>query len=88
MKPKTFKFRAETLFDVGEFLKHFPVCQEFVKFEIMNITPHLPDIECHFVANVTLNQVRHAMRNIVDGHVMVQTVQPIKKYTGERDYNL
>ena len=28
------------------------------------------------------------MREVVDSHVMIQTLQPIEQYTGERNYKL
>jgi hypothetical protein len=34
---------------------------------------------------LTLEDLRELMRQIVDSHVMLQTVQPITLYTGERD---
>jgi hypothetical protein len=40
------------------------------------------------VRTLTLEQVRDFMRQVEDGHVMVQTVQPPKLYTGERDWDL
>ena len=35
---------------------------------------------------LTLSQVKKIMENIVDGHVMLETIQLEKNYTGERTY--
>jgi len=37
-----------------------------------------------FETKATLEQVRELVANVIDGHVMVETLQPAHKYTGER----
>jgi len=37
---------------------------------------------------MSLDDFRNEMKKIVDGHVMVQTVELEKDYTGERNYKL
>ena len=47
-----------------------------------------PDTELTFGSGLTATQIRGILRSIEDGHVMLQTIMRIEKYTGERDYAL
>ena len=47
----------------------------------------VPDVEFEFETNLTLDEVIEILKNVPDGHVMYQSVQPIADYTGERDDN-
>lgn len=40
------------------------------------------------LATLTLKDLRELMRQIVDSHVMLQTVQPVALYTGDRDWKI
>ena len=46
------------------------------------------DHEVEVYGNITLEELREAMREVEDGYVMVQTVAPADQYTGERDYTI
>jgi hypothetical protein len=48
-----------------------------------------PDVEVELEAHATLEAIRNVMRDVEDGHVMVQTLQacPLAKNTLERDYS-
>jgi hypothetical protein len=48
-----------------------------------------PDVEVELEANATLETIRNVMRDVEDGHVMVQTLRacPLAKNTLERNYS-
>lgn len=48
----------------------------------------LPDVEFEFETELALDEIIMTLKDIDDSHVMYQTVQPIEKYNGERDYDL
>lgn len=88
-----YKFRAECKQDLIDLL------QEVVEGKMMKCSfEHQlmadekgvflpPDIEVEIsFLQFTLDQLKTAMKKVLDGHVMWQTVQPIEKYTGERKY--
>ncbi len=75
----TFKFRAECLYDVNAALKKVP-CSKF-KIECN----FLPDCTAEIETSYTLEQVKESLKRIIDGHVMLETIAPIAKYTGERN---
>jgi len=47
-----------------------------------------PDVEVEIEVDLSLKELRDIMRQIVDSHVMVQTVAQNDEYTGERNYDL
>jgi hypothetical protein len=47
-----------------------------------------PDAELIFDTNLSLREIIEKLKALEDSHVMYQTVQPIKHYTGNRNYNL
>lgn len=80
-----FRFRAECEHDVDELRK---ILRNRVrKILKINESP-FPDMEVEIYANLSLEELRDAMRKVEDGHVMVQTVALQDKYTGERNYLL
>lgn len=44
----------------------------------------IPDMTVVFSSEMTLAEIHKALREIVDGHVMAETVNLESKYTGER----
>jgi len=80
-----FKLRAECMSDVGRLLQR--ICAHHV--EIMFTTTY-PDVvvtlDRPFVGGdmLDLTAVRAVLAEIVDGHVMVETVALADDYTGER----
>lgn len=82
-----YRWRAECPADDHELLKRLPA-GELVKYQSLRIAP-FPDTTSEAeVKSFTLEDMRNVMRQVPDGHVMVQTVQPKGLYTGERNYNL
>lgn len=85
----TYKMRVECFADLQRFIE--------VNYRILhdiNITPveldgtPVPDVDCSFSAKESLESLRDVLRMVPDGHVMVQTIQPIEAYTGERDWDI
>ena len=84
-----FSFRAECQHDVDQ------LCQALDSAGVshsMRIKPvgEFPDREVELETNAALEAIRNAMRGVMDGHVMVQTLRacPLSKNTLERNYDL
>src|SRR5205814_312092 len=80
-----YRFRAECERDVAELRRLLGARLERI---IVTSEPPFPDVEVELATGLSLEELRDAMRRIVDGHVMVQTVARSEEYTGERDYDL
>lgn len=79
----TYKMRAECTADLTRFLEQVPVESFSAKhFKIQDVT--LPDLVIEFSSPWQLAQIRAAMAEIIDGHVMLETVALASEYTGER----
>ena len=74
-----FKFRAECVHDVEQAAKALNV-----NMQIVERYAGLPDVVAEFHSPRTLDFIRGALSTIVDGHVMLETVQPKALYTGDR----
>lgn len=87
----TYKFRAECISDVRVLL-HKIRSTRFYYSSINQLKlpggEYIPDVEVELVADTTLGKLRDFMREVDDGHVMVQTVQLVENYTGSRNYDL
>jgi hypothetical protein len=80
-----YKLRAETLEDVIIFIrKSYNMCQRYV---IIPDEMGLPDVDVEFESISTLPELRTLLKSITDGHVMVETINIAKDYTGDRYYN-
>jgi hypothetical protein len=79
------RFRAECQTDVDELRQLLG--QKIVKITMVQ-TPPFPDVEVEIETGLTLEELRAAMRQVVDGHVMVHTVARSEEYTSKRDYDL
>jgi hypothetical protein len=80
-----YKFRAECRHDYDCLLQILPTEPNN---EVIEPSDGFPDIEVEFDLNITIDKLRDLMREVEDGHVMVQTVMPIDEYTGDRNYDL
>ena len=82
----TYKLRAECSQDVYRFYRAMkPEFKGLVSsFRMVQRLP-IPDVELTFKSKKSLPEIRKILSKIVDGHVMLETVQPLKKYTGERE---
>lgn len=92
---KVYRWVAECPIDDEELLKRIP-SDELIEFRTVQRMPNAPTtptiLDCLLseakVRSLTLDQLRDIMRDIPDGHVMVQTVQPKDRFTGERNFDL
>ena len=83
----TYRLRAECATDVFHLVQTLPAGQ-FLALAVLR-QPGFPDVEVRLVVqDMDLERLRAACRNVVDGHVMLQTVQPPNCYNGERDYSI
>ena len=78
-----FKFRAECLRDVEELLRQINHSEMEVNIKFF----HVPDVEVTLLTSLTLDSIIQEAREIDDCHVIVETIQPIQDYTGERDWS-
>jgi hypothetical protein len=88
---RTFKLRAEGKPDVVALLKKLPKSEKVqILIDEQYITVKgqeflLPDVELTIeTKSLTLSQFKKIIDQVVDGHVMYQTVMPLAKYTGIR----
>lgn len=80
-----YKLRAECSNDVARFIMNAHSLMTNFK---MQKDDELPDVEFEFETELALDEIIMTLQDIDDSHVMYQTIQPIEKYTGERDYDL
>jgi len=79
-----YKFRAEVRQDVAILERLIPY-EEFLSINIGWDTESLSDIVVVFdLKTWSLNQLIEVMDEVVDGHVMIETVALEEDYTGER----
>ena len=76
----SYKFQAECRPDVGRFLKRF------VEYDTINISTEgfIFGCEVQMVSVKTIDEIREHMKKIVDGHVMIESLNYANEYTGER----
>lgn len=73
---KTYRFRYEAYIDYTNLKKIFP--DKNAKWKTVDNTV------IELKTTLTLAQVTKQMLRVIDGHVMAQTVKPVKTFTGER----
>lgn len=78
-----YKLRAECSQDVVNFLNN--VHSQLSSFKMIKDTD-FPDVEFEFETDLDFEEILRAMLFLDDAHVMLQTVEKIDKYTGERYY--
>nr|WP_294860215.1 DUF5906 domain-containing protein [uncultured Fluviicola sp.] len=84
-----YKFRAECEADAMKFFGLLPSALETAKIVGLTHNKHkLPDVEVSFECNLSLKELRKIMNVIVDGHVMMQTIEEAANYTSERNYSI
>lgn len=81
----SFKLRYDCLSDILEFEELLPAPCAMSRTKFRDI-PTGGEVEIQ--TNLSLNKVMNLIRLIPDGHVMLQTIQPIELYTGERNYEI
>jgi len=84
---KNFSYRAECSADVERFHQ---VCAQrgMIAFWTMHSDKVGPDVEVDLQSTASVEDLRNAMREVEDGHVMLQTLRecPLAENTLERDY--
>ena len=81
----TYKLRAECEADVDALVKLIPDSE--LVHSACESAQHVVTLTIQ-VRTLELDEVRAFCRQVVDGHVMMQTVQPLRLYTGERDFDV
>ena len=82
---KKYKLRAECSDDVMNFLNN--IHSQLLSFKFLR-WKNYPDCELIFTTELELDEIQMTLLDIDDAHVMAQTVQLYKNYTGKRNYEL
>lgn len=85
--PQLYKLRAECNDDFNCLVQRLVSTPGFSLMGAVAEGP-FPDVEATFKSKLDLEALRDIIRQIPDGHVMLQTLAPADQYTGERDYDL
>ena len=93
-KTNKFRFRTECIYDVIEFQNNLWENDLFYiqnwKLSYFPINKILPDIICDLEINLSIDEVRLIFKLQEDSHIMIDTINDIGSYTGERyfEYNI
>lgn len=82
MKTTNYKLRAEFIGDVLKFMKKASCIISDYKLKSTKYST-----EFEFSSDETIDVILMVLSDIKDGHVMFQSLNYKKFYTGERDYN-
>lgn len=74
--------RAEVPHDLFRLLEKLP-CWKFDDYDNRQHSNQLA-----FSSDKSIDELRDVIKEIPDGHVMLQTIQPEAEYTGNRDWSL
>ncbi|WP_156173989.1 hypothetical protein [Cupriavidus basilensis] len=87
---KSFSFRAECAADVEGFRQARDRHGLATAWEVHPDTGGLPDVEVELKSTSSLKVLREAVHEVIDGHVMLQTLRecPLADNSLERDYDL
>ena len=80
-KMMKYKMRAECMNDIFAFTNRF--AQSMNNFAIHGCM-HIPDVEFEFQSSEPMQSIMRTLSEIPDSHVMMETLQPKAKYTGQR----
>lgn len=80
---QTYKMRAECAHDLAAFMVTVPV-QSFRADKVVINGIQLPDMVAEFTSSLSLKEIKAAIADIEDGHVMLETVALQSEYTGKR----
>ncbi len=83
MGKQTYKFRAECISDVTKFMEKARF-QYVIKVEALD-RPNLPNVVAEITTKESMEKIILIFNKISDSHVMIQTIQPKKLYTGTRN---
>lgn len=77
-KPTEYKLRAECQLDLAHFLQGVPVNSFAAESSAWS------DMTATFTSTLSLGEIRSELSKIVDGHVMLESLNYAERYTGER----
>jgi hypothetical protein len=80
-----YRFRAKCQRDVNELCRLLTTEPYTITTQL---TAGFTDVEAELVIGLSLEQLRDVIRQVEDGHVMVQTVARRQDYSGQRNYDL
>ena len=80
---KSYKFRAECQHDVDEFKALLDEVDQ-KRLVIIPDSMGLPDVDCDLQSHLSLHELRELMGQVVDSHVMVESLNYAADYTGDR----
>lgn len=80
----TYKLRADCVQDILNFINQLVNHGIKANFGSINTLYN----ELVFETKISREEIMALIRNVEKGHVMLQTIQPLGKYTGERDWNI
>lgn len=81
------KFRAETPTDFYNALKLIPLNNMVKWYKVKPIKDGHGDITVTIKSKSTFKAFKQILSNVEDGHVMLQTLERKKDYTGVRDFD-
>lgn len=81
-----YKFRAECRADVDIFFSKFKEGISNIKVEPIEDSPI--DVYVTFESKFHLAKMIQVAKEVQDGHVIAQTIRPLAKFTGERNYSI
>ena len=87
-KIEVYRFRAETPVDIEDWfkvLKSKGLKSKIKKFKETQVED-LPDVDVEFESELELELLRKTMMLVVDGHVMVESLDYSDRYNGDRYY--
>jgi len=86
---KVYKFRSECSLDIISFFR----CLADSSYDSIHIhylegDSNIPDREVVFSSSLNLSKLIQIAKEAEDCHVIAQTLRPIDKYTGKRNYSI
>lgn len=83
-----YKFRAECIGDVDRLTNLLMVANVKSHMKINRGSNEFPDCEVVMRTDHVLNEIKAIIEKLPDGHVILETINPIDDYTGKRDHVL
>jgi hypothetical protein len=86
----TYSFRAECRADAEAFQALVMAGGQVTDWRTVSDDGGYPDVEVEFKSQTSLEALRGMLRTLVDGHVMLQTLQPVPLADNslERDFDI
>ncbi|MDD4931436.1 MAG: hypothetical protein PHG66_04825 [Candidatus Colwellbacteria bacterium] len=79
-----YKFRSECSVDTDRFVELF---KDYIISIERKSDPDFPDEDVEFSSLKSLDEIRLVMKEIEDGHVMLESLNYADEYTGDRYYD-